>query len=157
MITPRFGHTATLLYDGRVLIAGGEGDAHSGARAELYDPASGAFVPTGDMTMSRTVHTATLLPSGKVLIAGGTPNPQSDESTASAELYDPATGTFAATGSMTVTRSFHTATLEKGALVGALTVRRYPETSTTLRATCRITGVKRAKFPCVSRANSHGV
>ena len=115
MITPRAFHTATLLLDGRVLIAGGEGEANSGASAELYDPATGTFTATGPMTVARSGHTATLLPSGKVLIAGGGTNVLGDETTASAELYDPATGTFTATGPMTVAHSGgHAALLNTG-------------------------------------------
>jgi hypothetical protein len=98
MITPREGQTATLLLNGKVLIAGG----HSGnqddwpddalASAELYDAATGAFAATGSMTVPRVQHTATLLPDGRVLIAGGTD--------LSAEIYDPSAGSFAATGNM---------------------------------------------------------
>jgi hypothetical protein len=61
------------------------------------------------MSVARAYHTATLLPSGKVLIAGGASD--SNTTLMSAELYDPAAGTFTATGSMTTTRSGHTATL----------------------------------------------
>ena len=82
--------------------------------AELYDPATQTFSPTGDMTVDRALHTATLLGNGKVLIAGG----QESESTtptyvflASAELYDPVTGTFTVTDSMATPRVGHTATL----------------------------------------------
>jgi hypothetical protein len=76
------------------------------ASAELYDPATGTFAATGGMSTSRQGHTATLLPDGKVLIAGGGPRIDGGGySLASAELYEPATGTFTATGSMTVERS----------------------------------------------------
>jgi hypothetical protein len=115
MITPRYFHTATLLQDGRVLIAGGDssyGVSSAEASAELYDLVTGTFVPTGDMTTPRDLHTATLLPSGKVLIAGGGPHAGCcSDALASAEIYDPARGTFTATTAMTVERAGHTATL----------------------------------------------
>ena len=116
MITPRFLHTATLLLDGRVLVAGGDSSYLPGqtaeSSAELYDPTNGAFSPAGNMATPRDGHTATLLPNGKVLIAGGGPRINgAGYSLASAELYDPTTGTFARTGDMNVERTLHTATL----------------------------------------------
>jgi hypothetical protein len=114
LTVPRQFHTATLLTNGKVLIAGGFSAGlspyNTWASAEIYDPATGTFAPTGSMTAARQMHTATLLPDGKVLIAGGAVG-NGGPPQASAELYDPATGTFAATGSMTVPRSQHLAIL----------------------------------------------
>ena len=116
MTVPRAGHTATLLNNGKVLIAGGASDPTGTgvSSAELYDPSTGAFTATaGSMTVARASQTATLLQSGKVLIAGGDAlfYNGSGQSLASAETFDPSTGTFTATGNMTVPRESHTATL----------------------------------------------
>jgi N-acetylneuraminic acid mutarotase len=119
-IQPRTDHTATLLGDGRVLVAGGGGSATPDsysfftlATAELYDPGSGSWTATGSMTGGRVLHTATLLPDGKVLVAGGADGltETSVNALASAELYDPSTGSWSATGNMTQARARHTATL----------------------------------------------
>ena len=150
----RADHTATLLPDGKVLVAGGMG--RSFASAELYDPASGTWTATGSLKSHAVSHTATLLPNGKVLVAGGVQtvatlrarsstiqpagpgrspaaspphaiitrrrccptarcSSQAERQLrlllASAELYDPASGTWTATGSLATARYFHTATL----------------------------------------------
>jgi hypothetical protein len=104
MTTARSGHTATLLADGRVLIAGGNGSGSGNnplANAELYDPSTGSFTATSDMFEAQFWHNATLLPNGKVLIARGLavgPAPGKEIIAAAAELYDPLSGTFAKTG-----------------------------------------------------------
>ncbi len=110
-VPPLDGHTATLLADGRVLIAGGREGAGSVAAAEIYDPTSDTFAPTGSMTTPRAYQAAALLSNGEVLIVGGeNVQASSDRTLASAELYDPATGTFSATGAMAAAREYETAT-----------------------------------------------
>src|SRR5262249_17390162 len=110
--SPRAGHTATLLLSGELLLAGGgAAPATVTATAELFDPNKAQFSSTaGVMTDSREFHTATLLQNGKVLLAGGVDNADSGDSLATAELYDPDTGTFLATGSMVSMRAKHSAT-----------------------------------------------
>ncbi|HEU5296120.1 MAG TPA: kelch repeat-containing protein [Burkholderiaceae bacterium] len=105
------GGTATALRDGGVLVAGG--DLPASATAERYDPATGRWTVQGAMTVARRGHTATQLLDGRVLITGGEVccNTSADASLRTAEIYDPATGTFQATGSMALHRSFHAATL----------------------------------------------
>jgi hypothetical protein len=106
MTAPRgFLHTATRLHDGKVLMAG----CTRTTSAELYDPASHTFTPTGSMTAVRCGHSATLLADGRVLIAGG--YRQAGENLNSAEVYDPSTGTFTPTGDMIGLQIGHTATL----------------------------------------------
>ncbi len=79
---------ATLLPNGKVLLAGGASQSGALSSAELYDPATGTFTRTGDMTAARGQHTSTLLADGRVLIAGGGAY---QAPLASAEVYDPAT------------------------------------------------------------------
>ena len=102
------GETATKLADGRVLLTEGCGTA-----AALYDPITGSFTPTGSLSVKRASKTATLLADGRVLMTGGYDCGRGGEDGIwpTAEIYDPATGTFSATGSMHTGREFHTATL----------------------------------------------
>jgi hypothetical protein len=108
MSEPRGQHTATILKNGKVLVAGGgSGDYPSQTvyrSAELYDPATGKFTPTGQMTEYRHKHAAILLPSGKVLVAGGSDNRDWHGEYSSAEIYDPVSGTFRPTGAMSTSR-----------------------------------------------------
>jgi hypothetical protein len=119
MSEARGAHTATLLSSGRVLIVGG-GNTGGGeppfagdgsATAEVYDPSTETFTPTGNMSTARIGQTATLLLDGKVLIAGGITSGSSSSPLATAELYDPITGSFTVATTMTAPRAGHTATL----------------------------------------------
>lgn len=106
----RYGHSATLLPDGRVLVAGGYGTPGRLSSVEIYDPSSGTWSAGAPMNNARRMHTATLLMDGRVLVAGGigagTPAWE-----ASAEIYDPATDSWTLTGSLATGRYRHTATL----------------------------------------------
>jgi hypothetical protein len=108
MATARQNHTATLLLNGKVLVAGGWNGSSSLASAELFDPATGTWTAAGTMTTNRYYHTATLLSNGKVLVVGGKAG---GTTLSSAELYDPNTGTWTNTGTLHTARYFHTATL----------------------------------------------
>lgn len=99
------GHTATLLPNGTVLVAGGYPAGTMLATAALYDPATGSWTAAASMRLARGYHTATLLPDGTVLVAG------SLSSQRSAELYDPETDAWTETGSMVQGRHDFTATL----------------------------------------------
>jgi hypothetical protein len=96
------GYTATLLRDGKVLVAGSDG-------AQLYDPDTGTWSATGKMVTPRSIGTATLLADGKVLVAGGASG--TVFGLASAEIYDPVSGDWTATGAMDTAREFSKATL----------------------------------------------
>lgn len=106
---PRQGHTATLLSDGRVLVAGGN-QAADITTAEIYDPKTNAWSLAGEMSDGRWYASATLLPTGEVLIAGGAPLIGALDTT---EIYTPNTGTgsWRMTGSMNHARYKHGATL----------------------------------------------
>ena len=90
-----YGHTATLLPNGKVLVAGGKEGTTVLSSAELYDPATGSWAATGSLTYERYKHTATLLSNGKVLVAGGS---TSGGFVSFGEIYDPLNGTWTTTG-----------------------------------------------------------
>ena len=129
MHSARLGHTATLLKDGKVLVLGGTvlvsmvgnqaPQPQSLNTAEIFDPSNGTFTPTGNLGSPRTAHTATLLNNGTVLVTGGVGYGQDsglgfsviEYTLSTAELFDPAQGSFGPTVSMTYARGGHTATL----------------------------------------------
>jgi N-acetylneuraminic acid mutarotase len=116
MSTPRENATATLLPNGKVLVAGGftiifdGGSVFSVSSADLYDPATNTWSTAASMTAARVFHTATLLANGKVLVTGAL-NPVTGIQLSSAELYDPGSNTWSAAASMSTGRSGHAATL----------------------------------------------
>lgn len=105
MNVARRSHTATLLPDGKVLIAGGGNGVSTTTSlpiqsVELYDPATGLFTVVGNMLMPRSAHSAILLDDGTVLISGGSTGAGTLYPTNTAELYNPATNSFTAVGPM---------------------------------------------------------
>lgn len=114
----RRGHQAAILPDGRVLVAGGrDADGEPMPSAEVYNPETGAWTETAPMSLGRIGHSLTALPDGRVLVAGGTSRGPSGASggqtirpDASAEVYDPGTGTWKATAPLRTARFEHTAT-----------------------------------------------
>jgi hypothetical protein len=111
MGTERYKAAAAPLPDGRILVAGGRNDDPpftNLSSAEVFDPFTNSFSPTGSMGTARHAPAAAPLPDGRVLVAGGI---AADNTTVlpTAEVYDPATGTFSPTGSMGVGRSFFAA------------------------------------------------
>lgn len=128
MAEARAHHTATLLPNGKVLVAGGGTFTKANLSsispqylvdvasqtAELFDPQTEAFTPAGSMNVARSSHTATLLPDGKVLLCGGSKgwsNLNGYPGDNTAEIYDPATGSFTNAGTMNIGKFWHTATL----------------------------------------------
>ncbi|WP_437833128.1 kelch repeat-containing protein [Sorangium sp. So ce1153] len=108
MLFAREQHSATLLSDGRVLVAGGAGATGVLDTAEVFDPASGTWLPVAPMLTTRSRHTATSLRDGRVLVTGGFGGAEPLDS---AEVFDPASGTWLPVAPMLITRVAHTATL----------------------------------------------
>jgi hypothetical protein len=117
MVAQRAGHTLTLLATGpnagKVLVTGG--GQRIGltveARCELYDPVTGTFALTGPLNLGRNSHTATRLLDGRVLVTGGRVAGGAGSNHDTAEIYDPATGTWSFAATMATRRASHTATL----------------------------------------------
>ncbi len=117
MNVPRRRHSVTVLPNGRVLVVGGDNDSAPIETAEVYDPASNAWIPTGPLASGRMDHTATLLPDGRVAVVGGL---DCCDSIGSIELWDPATGVFTSGGTLAIGRINHEVEV---AADGALLVR----------------------------------
>ncbi len=112
MNSVRFVHTATLLPNGTVLIAGGFNAGNTSlavASAEIFDPSTNTFTLTGAMTIPRSRYTSTVLPDGAVLAVGGTNSIQGVTAPTPAEIYSASTGSFAQTGPTTIGRELHRA------------------------------------------------
>jgi len=116
--TSRYQHSATVLSNGQILVAGGVNCPTPGSctylsSAELYNPATSAFTYTGGSMATARSAPALQLNSGKVLVAGGYTCDGSGNcsSLISAEIYDPVAGTFSSAGTMTIARSGHTLTV----------------------------------------------
>ena len=107
----RVGHTATLLPNGKVLVAGGRSQTGVATSVELYDPVAKVWTVGGGMTTTRFDHTATLLPNGKVLVAGGYRGDVGFPDWTGVEFYDPSSNTWTAGGTLLAARAQHTATL----------------------------------------------
>jgi len=118
LITPRHGHVAVQLANDNVLVAGGRSDSQGVLTStEIYDPVTGQWRPTGDLSVPRAHHTANLLPDGTVLVSGGQvvlevlPQRVMYLTYSSAEIYDPATGTWNSAGTMPSPHAHHASTL----------------------------------------------
>ncbi|PNG58871.1 MULTISPECIES: kelch repeat-containing protein [unclassified Variovorax] len=116
MLSARSDPSATVLLDGRVLVVGGDAPGIvSLASAEIYDPDANTWTATGSMAEARVRHSATLLPNGKLLVIGGYRQTPALSFSQTAELYDPATGTWTPMATpMSFQRAQHAAQLLPG-------------------------------------------
>ena len=105
LVTPRTYHTATLLADGRVMLAGGLDSAGATASSEIYNPASNISTATGSLNQRRLFHQTVLLSDGRVLTMGGITSGDAANVTSSAETYNAATGLWSTTANMITARS----------------------------------------------------
>jgi N-acetylneuraminic acid mutarotase len=121
LLTPRRLPTLTGLSDGKALLAGGIGGSGRAAlgTAELYDPTANTWTASGTLATPRWGHSAVLLADKRVLVAGGSTirAGQTTRALRSAELYDPAAGTWSAAADMTDARTGHVAVVLKGGVV----------------------------------------
>lgn len=104
--TPRDGHTATLLSNGNVVVAGGENNNGALASTEVYSPTTRSWTASGNLNTARSNASAVLLPNGSVLIAGGCVSNCLGATTATAEVYNSTNGTWSTTGSMAAARVY---------------------------------------------------
>jgi hypothetical protein len=111
MSTPRNNTTANVLPDGRVLVAGGGNGAPIFATTEIWNPATGTFTAGPAMSVPRALHSSVRLADGRILVAGGTSVSDGAFALASAEIYNPSTGTWTPTGSMATSRNVFAAVL----------------------------------------------
>jgi len=117
-----------------VLVAGGTGDSGDLDSADLYDPASGTWSPTGALPVEVYAHAATLLPNGAVVVTGGTVSPAAFST--HAEIYDPRNGTWTVTGSLNVGRRNHTSILLRNGRVLIVAGATFPETKSVRTELC---------------------
>ena len=154
MTGARCEHTATLLNNGNVLVAGGYNPATALASAELYNPAAGTFTATGSMTSARFFHTATLLNGGNVLVAGGA-NAAGSLGVASAELYLP--GTLTPTGLVSIAVTPATPTLSVGSTQQFIATGTFSDSSMQNLQSVTWSSSNQAAGTITNDASDHGV